>query len=178
MKIGKIARLVKKHRMARVIRVGGRQWISVAGIALYALDGMPEIKSGEELLAMLDVPSAEAETYSVEIDGARGSEEAVLEEDMSRDGPATVGGILIGWSGGVYVPLIDDVTQEVTWFSDKLTDPAEGGENVTLRVAAIDGARWVRVWRGLSLVAVVAAWQPTEDAVEAVRECMSRGWGI
>ena len=174
MKLSKIARIVKRSRMIDVIDVGGRQWVYV-GAEAYAIDGLPPITDGDQLLAVMDIPAGERENYTVRIGCAEGELwGALLAEDFADDEAARVGDALIEWDGVLHVPLIPDGRGAPVWINDLYTIPYAGDE-VEYCIREVGGQRVAAVRRGLSLVAVIAPRRITAEMWEALDECCAVG---
>lgn len=170
MKLSKIARIVKRSRVIDVIDVGGRQWVYV-GAAAYAIDGLPPITDGDQLLAVMDIPADEREDYTVRIGPAEGELwTALLAEDMACDASARIGEVLIEWDGVLHVPLIPDGRGAPVWINDLYTIPYAGDE-VAYSIREVGGQRVAAVRRGLSLIAVIAPRKISAEMWEALDEC-------
>lgn len=174
MKLSKIARIVKRSRVIDVIDVCGRQWVYV-GAAAYAIDGVPPITQPEQLLAVMDIPAAEAGDYTVRIGTAEGEIwTALLAEDMACDASARIGEVLIEWDGVLHVPLIPDGRGAPMWINDLYTIPY-AGEEVAYSLREVGGQRVAAVRRGLSLIAVIEPRKITAEMWEALDECAAVG---
>lgn len=104
MKLSALWKLLKKQKNVIIfLKEGGRRWIC-AGLAMYPLDGLPDLDE-ETLLTLMDVPPAEREDWSVRVDVAKPGMLPLMEDNGPGDTAATNTGMEIGWLDQTLIPV-------------------------------------------------------------------------
>ena len=174
MKLAKIAQICKKHMSITVFRANGAQWFSI-GPAAYAAYCLPDLRTSEQVLAMLDVPEEDREKFEVhfaELDNPEHFFDTEAGERPLRDVDYTF------MQRGRYLrPLYDD-SGAVWWMNERYMAPI-GAEEITywLRPSAVGYD--IAIKKGFSVQAVIGIHLATSEVEESLHEMMTGsaiGW--
>lgn len=171
MKYAKIWQICKKRKVLTVFGHNGTQWIST-GAAAYPMYGMPTVRTKDELLAMIDVPADERDSFDVFFEDPT---DDVYDDITADDVQLDASPVSFVYGSSTLAPLAAAEDPAVYWINEMflapLTDLAALG--YVLRRAK-SGTPCVAVVEGLSIQAVIATAVTPEHLADAILAVASK----
>ena len=171
MKYAKIWQICKKRKVLTVFTVNGTQWIDT-GAAAYPMYGMPTVRTKDELLAMIDVPADERDSFGVFFEDPT---DDVYDDITADDVQLDASPVSFVYGSSTLTPLAVAEDPAVYWINEMflapLTDLAALG--YILRRAK-SGTPCVAVVDGMSIQAVIATAVTPEHLADAILAVASK----
>ncbi len=171
MKYAKIWQICKKRKVLTVFGHNGTQWIST-GSAAYPMYGMPTVRTKDELLAMIDVPADERESFEVFFEDPT---DDVYDDITADDIHLDASPVSFVYGSSTLTPLSAAEDPAVYWINEMflapLTDLAAVG--YVLRRSK-KGTPCVAVVEGMSIQAVIATAVTPERLADAILAVAAR----
>lgn len=165
MKYAKIWQICKKRKVLTVLTVNGTQWIST-GAAAYPMYGMPTVRTKDELLAMIDVPADERESFEVFFEYPTDDMyDDITAEDIQLDASP----VSFVYGSSTLTPLSAAEDPAVYWINEMFLAPLADLSAIgyVLRRAK-SGTPCVAVVDGMSIQAVIATAVARENLADAI----------
>ena len=168
MKYAKIWQICKKRSVLTVFSHNGTQWIST-GAAAYPMYGMPFVRTKDELLAMIDVPADERDSFEVFFENPT---DDMYGDITAEDTQLDASPVSFVYGSSTLTPLAAAEDPAVYWINEMFLAPLTDLKAIgyVLRRAK-SGTPCVAVVDGMSIQAVIAtsvAHERLADAILAV----------